>query len=429
MNHHRRLAELIRRLRHMDDKFTLIFSWIKRYHSLLNNPIDERCVISSTTCPNFQMKTAQTMSITANTKKTVQISAAAVALLLSLPISAQMATPVSVDTVRTEGVTETVTVFGEVVSRQSGPVQVAISAPVSAVHVSVGDRVAQGDLIATLDSTMLELQKNTVQARIEMAEWASKRAATQLELSQQQVDRFRQLRHSAATSEAQLEDAELALKISQQALGESKAAISPIQRELAISEHNISLTKITAPYAGVVVERTIEIGQYMRTGDRAVRIVGDHELEIEAYIPYRLIDNLKVGDFVTAAFDNGTEFRTRLRAFIPEEHVSTRTRAVRFEFDQSSIDDLLAINQNVILYLPVATNKQALSVHKDAVLAQQGGYVVYVIEDDTAMQRTIEIGQAFGSRYEVISGLTEGDMTVIRGNERLTPNQKVQMIN
>ncbi len=362
-------------------------------------------------------------------KRFAIVIAIAAALFLSTSAFAQNATPVAVDTVQAEAVSETVAVFGEIVSRQSGPVQVAISAPVSTVHVRVGDRVEQGDLIATLDSTMLELQKNTVQARIAMAEWASRRAETQLELSKQQEERFRQLRHSAATSEAQLEDAELALKISQHALGESRAAIDQIQQELAISEHNISLTTITAPYSGVIVERNIEIGQYMRTGDRIVRIVGDHDLEIEAYIPYRYIDTLQVGETVTAEFDNGTTFETRLRAFIPEEHVSTRTRAVRFEFDQNMIDDLLAINQNVILNIPVSAQKEALAVHKDAVLAQQGGYIVYVIQEDTASPQPIEIGEAIGSRYEVLSGLSAGDRVVIRGNERLTPNQKVTVIN
>jgi len=354
---------------------------------------------------------------------------AAVLLSFSTSALAQEPTPVKIDAVRTVSVSETVAVFGEIVSRQAGPVQVAISAPVSAVHVRVGDRVNEGDLIATLDSSMLELQMDTVNARIEMAEWASRRAQTQLELSKQQEERYRQLRHSAATSEAQLEDAELELKISQHVLGESRAAIDQIRRELAISKHNISLTTITAPYSGVIVERSIEIGQYLRTGDRVVRIIGDHDLEIEAYIPYRYIDQLKIGDQVNAEFDNGTTFDTQLRAFIPEEHVSTRTRAVRFEFDQQTIGDLLAINQNVILKIPVSAAKEALTVHKDAVLTQQGGHVVYVVDGDSASPQPIELGDASGSRFEVLSGLNEGDQVVVRGNERLIPGQKVSVLN
>ena len=356
-------------------------------------------------------------------------TAIAVVIGLSAPAIAQQATPVVVDEVRTVNISETVAVFGEIVSRQAGPVQAAISAPVSEVHVRVGDHIKAGDVIATLDSSMLELQKDTVNARIEMAQWAAKRAQTQLELSKQQEERFRQLRHSAATSEAQLEDAELALKISQHALGESRAAIDQIKRELAISEHNIALTKITAPYDGVIVERSIENGQYLRTGDRVVRIISSHDFEIEAYIPYRYIDTLKVGDQVGAQFDNDTTFTTTLRAFIPEEHVSTRTRAVRFEFDKNSMNDLLAINQNVILNIPISSAKQALTVNKDAVLTQQDGHVVYVVTEGIASPQAIEIGEAAGGRFEVLSGLTEGDQVVIRGNERLAPGQNVSVIN
>ena len=359
------------------------------------------------------------------------ILASTVVFALCTPISvtAQHATPVAVDAVRMAVVNETVDVFGELVSRQSGSIQVAISAPVESVHVQVGDRVEQGDLIATLDASMLALQKDAVQARIEMTKWASKRAQTELELSKQKEERFRQLRHSAATSEAQLEDAVLALKISQHAVGESKAAIEQINRELDIAEHNISLTRITAPYSGVIVSRFIEIGQYMRVGEQVVNIVGDHNLEVESYIPYRYIDTLSVGDVVTAEFDNGTTFETSLRAFIPQEHVSTRTRAVRFEFDQSKVDDLLAVNQNVIMKIPVSEQTQSLTVHKDAVITQQDGHLVYVVADDSATPQPVIIGNATGGRYEVISGLNEGDQVVIRGNERLAPGQTVRIIN
>jgi RND family efflux transporter MFP subunit len=356
----------------------------------------------------------------------------AMAVLLGFPAvtySQDQAVPVATDQVRTESINETIAVFGELVSLQSGPVHVSISAPVSTINVSVGDRVEGGDLLATLDSSILELQRSAVEARIDMSTWATSRRATELELSKQQEDRFRQLRQSAATTEAQLEDAVLKLQISEQALGEAKAATRQIQRELDIANYNISLTNITAPYGGVVIERNIEIGQYVRVGERVVRIVGDHSLEIEAYIPYRYIDALKVGDILTAEFDNGTNFQASLRAFIPEEHVSTRTRAVRFSFNQDEIDDVLAVNQNVIIQVPISDQDEALTVHKDAVVTQQGGHIVFVVEEDAAMPRPITIGDATGSRYEVTSGLSEGEMVVTRGNERLAPGQKVTVIN
>jgi len=338
-------------------------------------------------------------------------------------------TPVAVDQVKSESIAETVSVFGELVSRQSGPVHVAINAPVHSIEVDVGDRVNEGDLIATLDASLLELQKAAVEARIEMSTWATSRKSTELELARQQEDRFRQLRHSAATTEAQFEDSVLKLKIAEHALGEAKAATGQIQRESQISDYNLSLTKIHAPYSGVVVERNIDLGQYVRVGQQVVRIVGDHDLEIEAYIPYRYIDSLKVGDVLSAEFDNGTEFEVTLRAFIPEEHVSTRTRAVQFTFDQSQFDDLLAVNQNVIIQVPISGQDQVLTIHKDAVITQQGQHIVYIVEDDSVVPRPISIGRASANRFEVTSGLNNGEVAVVRGNERLSPGQKVTIVN
>jgi len=338
-------------------------------------------------------------------------------------------TPVVTDEVRVLPLDETVSVFGEIVSRQSGPVQVAISAPVDSVNVRVGDRVTQGELIATLDSSSLELQKATVEARVERAKWVTYRRQTELELARQKEERFRQLRHSAATTEAQLEDAEFQLQIADQALGEARASAQQIDRELDIAKYNLSLTQIVAPYSGVVVERNIEIGQYVRVGDRVVRIIGDHELEIEAYIPYRYIDALKVGDTLKARFDNGTQFDVSLRAFIPEEHVSTRTRAVRFTFDPSAIDDVLAVNQNVIIEVSVSTQSEALTLHKDAVITNHDGHVVFVVKDGEVEIRPITLGDATGGRYQVVSGVSEGEIIVVRGNERLQPGQSVRVIN
>ncbi len=365
-------------------------------------------------------------------KNLLKILAASIPLAIIFPaatIAQSMAAPVAVDEVTVGKISETIAVFGELVSTQSGPIHVSISAPVLSVNVNVGDSVEKGELIATLDPTMLELQKASVESRIEMSTWATGRRATELELAAQQEDRFRQLRHSAATTEAQHEDSILKLKIAQQALGESRAATQQILRELEISNHNISLTQITAPYSGVVVDRNIEIGQYVRVGERVASIIGDHNLEVEAYIPYRYIETLAVGDMIKAEFDNGTSFDIQLRAFIPEEHVSTRTRAVRFDFNQEQIEDQLAVKQNVIIHIPISNQEEVTTVHKDAVVTLPTGHIVYVVEEGVVNSRPIEINRATGNRYEVIDGLQNGEMVVTRGNERLQPGQAVSVVN
>ena len=209
--------------------------------------------------------------------------------LFSVPsaLAQGMATPVEVDEVQMVAVNETAAIFGQLISLQAGTVAAAISAPVAQIYVSVGDTVEVDDLIASLDDQSLQLQRASVASRSDISNWAVKRAGTEVALKKQQEDRLALLRHSAATTEAQHEDAVLLLEAAEHALGEVEANRALVARELELADYNLSLTQIRAPYSGVIVEKFIEVGEYARTGDRVVRMVADQNLEIEAYIPYR----------------------------------------------------------------------------------------------------------------------------------------------
>ena len=77
------------------------------------------------------------------------------------------------------------------------------------------------------------------------------------------------------------------------------------------------------------------------------------------------------------------------------------------------------------MLIPTGRGEQAATVHKDAVIRQGTRAIVYVVEDGVANPRPLSLGQAIGSRFQVIEGLSAGDLVVIRGNERLQPGQEV----
>ena len=75
--------------------------------------------------------------------------------------------------------------------------------------------------------------------------------------------------------------------------------------------------------------------------------------------------------------------------------------------------------------LPVARARRVLTVHKDAVTSKGKNQVVIQIVDNVAKPRNIQVGTAVADRFAVVSGLKEGDIVVIRGNEGLRSGQKV----
>jgi multidrug efflux pump subunit AcrA (membrane-fusion protein) len=78
------------------------------------------------------------------------------------------------------------------------------------------------------------------------------------------------------------------------------------------------------------------------------------------------------------------------------------------------------------LNLPSGAQKNVLSVHKDAVLIRRGNQIVVIVENGKANFRPVKLGEASGNRFIVQSGLKNGDVVVIRGNERLRPKQAVR---
>ena len=170
-----------------------------------------------------------------------------------------------------------------------------------------------------------------------------------------------------------------------------------------------------------------EAGAYVQIGDPVVNLVSDEELEIEADVPVQRLSGLLPGTTVEFRLEGPTLYRATVRAIVPAENPLTRTRPVRFvtRFDERL--KTLANDQSVAVLVPIGAPREALSVHKDAVIKRPEGAVVFVVENDTAQPRQVRLGQAIGNRLEVLEGLSAGDAAVVRGNERLMPGAPVRV--
>ena len=115
---------------------------------------------------------------------------------------------------------------------------------------------------------------------------------------------------------------------------------------------------------------------------------------------------------------------------LPRESVATRTRPVRLTapFTETMSKGQIApfaVGQSVTVLVPVSEEKSVLTVPKDALVQGRGGWIVYIAEEGKAQPRPVQIGAAVGNRFEVMSGLQEGQQVVVRGNERLQPGQDI----
>ncbi len=346
---------------------------------------------------------------------------------LSCAAVAQEVSLVRVDEVRLEPLTQTVPVIGRLVARQIGDVATRIGGAVEAFHVEVGDRVSADQIIAELDTDLLNAQLALVEGELAQAEADLESEQATRQLAQQELDRYAGLQGTQAYSKARFDDAVQNVARAQAAISKAQAQIATRRAGLTLNRLNLEYARIRAPYDGVIIRRMVETGAYVRTGDALVHMMSDTNLEVEADVPSQRIVSLLPGTQVSVQLDDGSAHTATVRASLPVENPLTRTRAVRFVPEFAGEVERLADAQTVTVMVPVGAEREVLTVHKDAIIQRGGQSVVYVVVEDAAQLRTIELGDATGGRVEVLSGLEQGDKVVVRGNERLQPGARVQI--
>ncbi len=346
------------------------------------------------------------------------------AALVVAPASAQQEALIGVDAVRSEPLKQTVPVLGRLVARRAGVVAARVQGPVDEILVEVGDRVEKGATIAVLDRDRVTSQRDLRAAEVKEAKASLASARAKLRLERQELARVEGLRTSPAFSKGIHEDKQQEVIMQEGELAKATADLASAEAQLRLTEIALHDAEIRAPYAGVVTRRHTEVGAHVDVGDSVVSLIDDHSLEIEADVPAQRIGGLTPGAPVTFEL-GGKVLKATVRAAIPEENPLTRTRTVRFVPDLREITDLAA-NRSVTVHVPAGKPRDVLTVHKDAVLSRKGRREVVVVVDGTAEIRPVMLGEASGSRFEVIDGLVAGDLVVVRGNERLRSGQKVR---
>ena len=347
---------------------------------------------------------------------------------------AQQSARVSVDAVISEQFTRTAPVLGRLVVKQSGTVAARISGPVAEILIDPGDVVSVGQVLARLDTANLELQQKQAEYALLEARARLKTVKARLALATQEVGRLKALQGSAAISQAALDDALQQQNIVYSRVNEAEAGLNSSRVSFEIAALANANATIRAPFNGAITEKLTEVGNYLQIGQPVFRLISNKRLELEADIPAAQLEGLSPGFTVRIKLENGSRHNATMRAIIPEENPRTRTRRVRFEPILGAGAGELANEQSVTVYVPVASAREILTVHKDGIIRRGQGDIVYVVvkdaersKPDSVEIRELETGHPTGNRVEVLSGLAGGEMVVVRGNERLMPGQAVSV--
>ena len=328
--------------------------------------------------------------------------------------------------VETRTLSETRPVFGEIVASRDSAIAARVAGVVDEVRVLVGDRVEPGDVLAVLDRELIAIELAQAEAGLAEAEAGIEVAEARVTRTDDVFTRTEALRDTASFSQGRLEDTRGALAEARGQRAEAQARLLNAEAALDRARYNHDRARITAPFRGIVLSVDTDPGQFIASGASVVRLLDVTTLEVEANVPAQYIAGLESGLSLSGETETGVPLDLTVRAILPTEFASTRTRPVRFTADLQSLDRAVAVGQSITVAVPTDAPRDVLSVPKDALTQAANGWSVFVDEEGVATPRTVQIGVAMGDRFEVLGGLQEGDFVVVRGNERLFPGQPIQ---
>jgi RND family efflux transporter MFP subunit len=284
-------------------------------------------------------------------------------------------------------------------------------------YADIGTRVKQGQLLAELDTP--EIDQELAQALAQRQQTSSS-----LGLAKSSLDRWQQLRQRDA--------------VSQQELDERQSTYTQDVANLAAADANVkrlqqleSFKRIVAPFAGVVTQRNVDVGDLIDAGSGTSRalfaLAQSDPLRVYVQLPQAYAQNVSVGQnvVVTQAELPGQQFHGTVTHI--SGAIDVPTRSLQIEVTLPNPDDKLRPGAYVQVAVPTPAHAQ-LSVPGNALLFRAEGPRVAVVDaKGNVALRKIVIARDLGQSLEIESGIAMNDRIIINPSDSIADGDHVQI--
>ncbi|MGI9862786.1 efflux RND transporter periplasmic adaptor subunit [Moorella naiadis] len=363
--------------------------------------------------------------------------------------------PVEVAKVARGTITQPARVTGTVQAGTTINVTAAMPGKLKAVLVNVGDRVSQGQVIARLDDSdaaarLAQARAGLDQARtapaqaeagIKQAEARVKQAEAQASLDAANLQRTQTLFDQGAASQQQLDAARTAAAASQENLAAAQGALEAARAGLAASQAGIATasaavrqaevalenTYIKAPADGVVAARLLEPGETAQ--GPVITLVTTGNLQVEINVTEEDVNYLRPGNKVSVAVPAAGDKTLASRVASVSPAADERTHLYQVKIDLPAAPAEVKPGMAATVVFPTRQAANALLVPKNAVVNRSGQNVVYTVVDGKAAGRAVTTGLDDGKNVEILKGLDDNAVIIVKGQDFVNENQPVEVVN
>ena len=321
------------------------------------------------------------------------------------------ATPVTVAAVTNVAWDRTVSIVGTLFAKDEAAIASRVEGQVEKTLVDFGDRVRTNQDLAFIDTASYE-------AQLEQAIGNLAKAEANLVNARQNFDRFQKLKNDGVASASDFDQAKSQVD---QWEAEAKAA----RGAQSVAQLNVQRSRVQAPFDGGISQRYVGRGDYVHVGSPLFNLVNDAVLKFIFQVPERYASFVEKRLPVKFNVDNypGETFTGSVYLISPA--ISTSSRAFGVGALVTNTNFRLKANTFARGSLVLERGVETPVVPLESVVSFAGVTKVFVIENNIARSRAVQVGRIRDGLQEILSGVTNGAVVAVTGQNRLTDGAAV----
>lgn len=315
--------------------------------------------------------------------------------------------------IRERMVAENTPIIGVLYYDKVSSLSTEVAGLINSVAFREGDRLKKGDVLLTLNTDFIEKD-------IELAETKIDQVSVQIERTEKDLERFETLFQQKAVAEKEYDD----ISFKRRDLIKQRAALG---KQLEISRLKRAKSVIRAPFEGVVLSKKAEVGNWVDPGDELCRIGSSDDVFVKVPVAEELLRYSAKGDaldVIVNAFD--LNLQGTIADIMPV--ADPRTKNVMLKIRLPRVETVVE-NMSATVFIPTSERKRLKLVPRDALVTFQGEDLVYTVKDDRAVPVPIRVVSYVGEFAGIGNpDFPDGTIVVVDGNQRLRPDQPVEII-
>ncbi len=315
---------------------------------------------------------------------------------------------------------------GTVQAAETAQIAPQMMGTIVAVMVTEGSHVTAGQVLARINPAQPQAGLEQAQASLSAAEHEVGAAESAYALAASTMQRY-ELLHQRKSVSAQEYD-EVRQQLQTAAARRDVAKANEAQAKAAVSQAAIgaSYTQIRAPFSGIIAQRNVDPGALASPGIPLFTLESMARFHLEVSVDENNVKFIRLGQSVPVEIDAiaGKEMAGKVIQIYPAGDASSRSFTVKIELPQNA-----ALRSGLFGHASLVRGQRtSIMIPQSAVVHHGNLASVYVVgADKSAQLRYVTLGNQFGNRVEVLSGLSLKEMIVVSPDGRELGGKRVEV--